>query len=146
MLANTEKPPVIGLEIVGVFCVTGGVGCPKTEDRPKTGVVTEEAGDIFTDVSKADTLTGVVVVVVSVDLKNGELLSGAPKTLSESEKVDCLRFANAPPTEGGLYAVDSPKGDGDGLRSSGDKEVIPTAVGDLDESGEDTGDGAETPG
>src|SRR5258708_28493364 len=78
--ANAENPPVTGWEITGVFGVVEGVVCPKTEDRPKTGVVVEGAGDVDTGRSKADTLVGVVVGVVCTGLKNGEFLSGAPKT------------------------------------------------------------------
>lgn len=143
VLANAENPPVTGLEITGVFGVVEGVGCPKTEGRPKTGVVAEEASDVVTGPSKAGTLAEVVVGVVCTGLKNGEFLSGAPKTLSPSEKVDCLRLANAPLVESGLSA-DFPKGDGDGLRSNGDEDVIPTVVGDSGDSGEEAGDGAET--
>lgn len=64
VLANAEKPPVAGVDIVGVFGVVEGVGCPKTEDRPKTGVVVDGVGEVVTGVSKAETLTGVVVGVV----------------------------------------------------------------------------------
>ena len=141
-LANAEKPPVAGLEIAGVFDVVEGVECPKTEDRPKTGVVVDGVGEVVAGVSKADTLTGVVVGVVWTGLKNGELLSGAPKTLSPSEKVDCLRLANAPPTGGGLSVAGFPRGDGDGLRPNGEEDVAPKVVGGLGESGEETGDGA----
>ena len=137
VLANAENPPVTGLEIAGVFGVVVGVGCPKTEDRPKTGVVVEEAGDVVIGVPKADTLTGVVVGVVCVGLKNGELLSGAPKTLSPSEKVDCLRLANAPPIGGGSSVVSFPNGDGE-------EGVAPKVFGDSGESGEEEGDGAVT--
>ena len=141
-LANAENPPASGLEIAGVFgVVVGGVGCPKTEDRPKTGVVVEGAGDVVTGVSKADTLTGVVVGVVCTGLKNGELLSRAPKTLSPSEKVDCLRLANAPPMGGGLSAAGFSEGDGDGLCPNGEEDEAPKVVGDLGESGEEATDG-----
>jgi len=77
-------------------------------------------------------------------LKNGELLSGAPKTLSPSEKVDCLRLANAPPTGGDLSAVGFPGGDGDGLRPNGEEDVASKVVGGLGDSGEEDGDGAVT--
>jgi hypothetical protein len=141
-LANAEKPPVVGLEIAGVFGVVEGVGCPKTEARPNTGVVVDGVGEVVTGVSKADTLTGVVVGVVCTGLKNGELLSGAPKTLSPSEKVDCLRLANAPPAGGGLSVAGSPKGDGDGLRPDGGEDAASKVVEGLGESGEEAGDGA----
>ena len=134
VVANAENPPVTGLEIAGVFGVVGGAGCPKTEDRPKTGVVVEEAGDVVTGVSKADTLTGVVVGVVCMDLKNGELLSGAPKTLSLSEKADCLRLANAPPIGGGSSAANG----------DGEEDVAPKVLGGSGESGEEEGDGVVT--
>lgn len=143
-LANAEKPPVVGLGIAGVFGVVEGVVRPKTEDRPKTGVVVEGAGDVVTGVSKADTFAGVVVRVVCTDLKNGEFLSGAPKTLSPSERVDCLRLANAPPMGDDLSALGFPRGDGEGLRSNGDEDVTPMVVGGLGSSGEEAGDGANT--
>jgi len=144
VLANAEKPPVTGLGIVGVFGVVEGVGCPKTEDRPKTGVVVKGAGDVVTGASKVDTLTGVVVGIVCAGLKNGELLSGAPKTLSPSEKVDCLRLANAPPMGSGLSAVGFPKGDGGGLCPNGGGDEASKVVGGLGDSGEEAGDGAVT--
>lgn len=143
VLANAEKPPVTGLGIVGVFGVVEGVGCPKTEDRPKTGVVVKGAGDVITGVSKADTLIGVAVGMVCTGLKNGELLSGAPKTLSPSEKVDCLRLANAPPMGSGLSAAGFSKGDGGGLRPNGKDEASNVVVG-LGDSGEEAGDGDVT--
>lgn len=143
-LANAEKPPVTGLGIDGVFGVVEGVGCPKTEDRPKTGVAVKGAGDVVTDVSKAEILIGVVVGVACTGLKNGELLSGAPKTLSPSEKVDCLRLANAPPMGVGLSAAGFPKGNGDGLFSNGGEDVASRVVGGLGDSGEEAGDGAVT--
>ena len=141
-LANAEKPPVAGLEIPGVFGVVEGVGCPKTEDRPKTGVVVDGVGEAVTGESNTDTLIGVVVGVVCAGLKNGEFLSGAPKTLSPSEKVDCLRLANAPPIGGGVSAAGFPKGGGDGLRPNGEDDVAPKVAGGLGESGEEAGDGA----
>lgn len=143
-LANVEKPPVTGLEITGVFGVVEVVGCPKTEDRPKTGAVVEGVGDAVTGTSKADTLAGVVIGVVCTGLKNGEFLSGAPKTLSPSERVDCLRLANAPTAGGGLSATDFPRDGGDGLRSNGDGGVAPMGVGGFGNSGEEAGDGART--
>lgn len=146
VLANAENPPVTGLGIAGVFGVVEGVGFPKTEDRPKTGVVVEGDVDVVTGASKADTLTGVVVGVVCADLKNGELLSGAPKTLSPSEKVDCLRLANAPPTGGSSSVTGFPKGGGDGLCSNGNEDAASRVVGDLGDSGEELGDGAATSG
>lgn len=142
-LANAENPPVTGSGTAGVFGVVEKVGCPKTEDRPKTGVVVEESRDVVTGVLKAGTLTGVVFGVVCTGLKNGEFLSGAPKTLSPSEKVDCLRLENAPPW-GGLSTTGFPKGDGEGFRSNGDEDVVPKVVEGLGESGEEAGDGAET--
>lgn len=144
MFANAEKPPVAGVEVTGVFGVVEGVGCPKTEARPKTGVEVEGAGEVVAGVSKADTFTGVVVGVVCTGLKNGELLSIAPKTLSPSEKVDCLRLANAPPAEDGLSAAGFPKGDGDGFCPIGEEDVAPMAMRVLGESGEEAGDGAAT--
>lgn len=144
MLANAEKPPVTGVEVAGGFGVVDGVGWPKTEDRPKTGVEVEGAGEAVTGVFKVDTFTGVVAGVVCTGLKNGELLSKAPKTLSPSEKVDCLRLENAPPAEDGLSAAGFPKGDGDGLCPIGEEDVAPIAVGGLGESGEEAGDGAVT--
>jgi hypothetical protein len=143
VLAKAEKPPAAGLGIAGTFGVVG-VGCPKTEDRPKTGVVVKGAGGVVTGVPKADTLTGVVAGVVCTGLKNGEFLSGAPKTLSPSEKGDCLRLANAPPMGGGLSAAYFPEGDGEGLRSSGDEGEVPTVVDALGDSGEELGDGEES--
>lgn len=144
VLANAENPPVAGLGIAGVFGVVEGVGCPKTEDRPKTGVEVERARGVVTGVPKADTLVGVVVGVGCTALKNGELLSGAPKTLSPSEKVDCLRLANAPPMGGGLSAARFPKGGGDGLCPNGDEVIAPKVVGGLGDSGEEVGDGVVT--
>lgn len=144
VLANAENPPVAGLGIAGVFGVVEGVGCPKTEERPKTGVVVERAGDAVTGVSNADTLTGVVVGVVCTDLKNGELLSGAPKTLSPSEKVDCLRLANAPPTGGDLSPGGFPKGGGDRLCPNRNEDAASRVVGELGDSGEEMGDGTVT--
>lgn len=143
-LANAEKPPVTGLEITGVLGVVEGVACPKIEDRPKTGVVVEEAGKAEVGRSEAGAPVGVGVGAVCTGLKNGEFLSGAPKTLSPSEKEDCLRFANAPLAGGGLSVEGFPKGDGDGLPSSGDGDVIPMVVSGLYDSGEETGDGAVT--
>lgn len=142
-LANAEKPPVAGLEITGVLGVVEGVVCPKIEDRPKTGVVVEGVGEAVVGVSKAGAPAGVGVGAACAGLKNGEFLSGAPKTLSLSEKEDCLRLANAPLVGGGLSAEVFPKGDGDGLRSSGDEGVIPMTVSGLYDSGEEAGDGAE---
>lgn len=144
VLANAENPPVTGLGIAGVFGVVEGVACPKTEDRPKTGVEVEEAGDVVAGVPKADTLAGVVVGVGCTGLKKGEFLSGVPKTLSPSEKVDCLRLANAPPIGGGLSATDFPKGGGDGLCSSDNDDVAPRVVGGLGDSGDEVGDGVLT--
>lgn len=144
MLANAEKPPVTGVEVTGVFGVVEGVGFPKTEDRPKTGVEVEGVEEVVAGVSKADTFTGVVVGVACAGLKNGELLSIAPKTLSPSEKVDCLRLANTPPAEDGLSAAGFPKGDGDGLCPIAEEDVVPMAVRGLGESGEDAGDGVVT--
>jgi hypothetical protein len=142
VLANAEKPPISGLGTGGGLGVVG-VDCPNTEDRPKTGVVVEGLGDVAVGVPKADTLTGVIGDVICVGLKNGEFLSGAPKTLSPSEKVDCLRLANAPPTGGGLSVADPPKWDGEGLRSSGDDNVTSTSASGFGDPGEEAGDKEE---
>ena len=142
VLANAEKPPISGLGTDGVFGVVG-VDCPKTEDRPKTGVVVEGVGDVVIGVPKADTLTGVIGDATCVGLKKGEFLSGAPKTLSPSENVDCLRLANAPPTGGRLSVADPPKFDGEGLRSSGDDGVTPTSASGFGDPGEEAGDKEE---
>jgi hypothetical protein len=144
VFANAENPPITGLGIVGVFGVWEGVECPKTEDRPKTGVVVDEAKDKVTGAPKADTWTGAVVGVACTGLKNGELLSGAPKTLSPSEKVDCLRLANAPPMGGGLSAASFPVGGGDGLCSNNGEGVAPKVGGGFGDSGEEADDGAVT--